>query len=301
MANPDTPGAAQPAESTLTLAKPEPAWRAWLGRGWSWMLLACVVLAASGAARAIQQQQIARAKSVFEPCPFPLADMPLRFGDWESQPDDVEVLDDQTIRITGSTDRIVRRYVNKYIGVQITALVLYGPAEPVIPHTPDVCFPANGYGQDGPVTYAEVAVGKQKVPFRTAAYTKSAGGKKDRVRSYYSFRLNDGGWSPDVGGGKQFYRSNPGVFKVQIQRKMSDGERAIIARDGSKGGAGIEPIEDFLVLMLDNLEERIAARQSSGGKTAAADPQRGERNSRSVEDRDGDADRPRFAMVKGMN
>ena len=49
------------------------------------------------------------------------------------------------MQITGGTDHILRTYVDELTGVSLGVLVLFGPAEPVLPHVPEICYPANGF------------------------------------------------------------------------------------------------------------------------------------------------------------
>lgn len=251
----------------------------WLDHGVGWMVLACALLLVGGGWREIQSRQIQRERSVFEACPFPLESIPHQFGDWVSNPSDTEVLDDLTIRITGSTDRFIRRYTNQFTGVGASVLVLYGPAEPVLPHTPTICFPATGYSLDGSIGYTTIKVAGKDAGFRTATYSKNVGLQSSRVRSYYSFRL-DGQWSPDAGSGRRFYRSNPGIFKVQVQRDMRRDEK-IAAND---------PLDDFIAKLLTDIESRIAA--SGKGSTSVAQPATTVQSTREVRT-ERDADRSR--------
>ena len=120
-------------------------------------------------------------------------------------------LDSLTMRITGGTDHILRTYVDELTGVSLVVLVLFGPAEPVIPHTPEVCYPASGYqpadDADGSGRSSR-RTGSSTSVFRSAVYAKSGGRAMLREGVYYSFRL-EGQWSPDVGAGRKFPRRNP--------------------------------------------------------------------------------------------
>ena len=232
--------------------------RPMLESGWAWMVIACVLLTTTGLIRNDQDRQIGRDRSAIDPCPFPLNRLPENLGDWTIREGSEFQLDDQTVRITGSTEHLIRTYTDNFTGVQLSVLILYGPAEPVLPHTPEVCFPATGFRLESEIGQSDVAYNEDKeARFRTASYFRSRGRVGDQVRVYYSFRL-DGVWAPDIGAGKRFNRSNPGIFKVQIQRPMMVGEQ--IARD--------EPIEKFLALLLPEIERRIA--QGEAGPIEAA-------------------------------
>ena len=136
-------------------------------------------------------------------------------------------------------------------------LVLFGPAGPVVPHTPEICYPACGFVASDETSDRMIRTATdQSVPFRSAVYSKSGGRSVDREEVYYSFRLGKD-WSPDMGRGRKFPRKNPGIFKVQIQRRVVPGER----RDRD------DPIEQFLALLIPELERRV---NQSAAKVATA-------------------------------
>jgi hypothetical protein len=159
------------------------------------------------------------------------------------------------LRITGAKDYRIRTYKDESTGVRLIVLLLFGPLEPVIPHVPEVCYPANGFEKiDEPINrtvkfdYRD-ASGKerenQSAVFRSSVYRKG----KTLEGVYHSFRFK-GEWTPDVGLGRDLPRRKPGVIKVQIQRLVAPGE----SRDGDKYP---EPIEDFLKSYLPAIEEKI--------------------------------------------
>ncbi|WP_435022696.1 exosortase-associated EpsI family protein (plasmid) [Tundrisphaera sp. TA3] len=223
------------------------------------MALACVLIGTAGWLRTRQDRQLGIERSTFQPCPFQLEDIPQQLGSWKNEPSLARQLDDKTVQITGSTDHLVRTYVDDLTGVRLSLLVLYGPAEPVIPHTPEVCYPATGFSPDGAALQREIPYGDKFAVFQAAIYSRPGTLVSVRERAYHSFRL-DGRWSPDVGRGIKFHRSNPGLFKVQIQRGMSQGEKP------DKN----EPIEAFLAMLIPDLERRIA--EGDPSEASAASP-----------------------------
>jgi hypothetical protein len=153
--------------------------------------------------------------------------------------------------------------VDDLTGVKLVVLLLFGPVEPVVPHTPEVCYPANGFGnaedpslREFEFSYQEPAGQevKRKASFRSAIYQKSGGRSVMREGVFHSFRLN-GEWSPDVATGRKFPRRNPGVFKLQVQRMVAEGERRNdkLLKD---------PIEEFLMVLIPEVERQIGAAAS---------------------------------------
>ena len=163
-----------------------------------------------------------------EKCPITLASIPKELGVWHLVEGGEKKLDELTMVITGGTEHLLRTYADDQTGVTLSVLILFGPAMPVLPHTPDVCYPSSGYARvDGPSDWTikfgldDDANGEAR--FRSAIYQKSTGRLTDRQVACHSFRL-DGTWSPDIGVGRKFPRQNPGIFKVQVQRMAAEGE-----------------------------------------------------------------------------
>jgi hypothetical protein len=234
-----------------------------------WAIAGCLLLSASGGLRMVQDRRHQSEKSYRESCPINLDQLPETFGDdWKSVKGEDRKLDDQTMRITGGTAYKIRTYANDLTGVLVTILILFGPAEPVLPHTPQICYPSSGFAPDDPSTLRtiEFPIGTAKpgeattarATFLAETYAKPNGRQMLREAVYHSFRL-DGEWSPFVGQGRKFPRRNPGIFKVQIHRLVAERESV---------GPG-DPIEQFLQKFLSELEVEIQAAASAGAKTVA--------------------------------
>ena len=215
----------------------------------AWGFAASLLLVGSGALRAIQASRHQEEKNYKVQSPFALKDLPKSVGTWRIVEGSETKLDDLTTRITGSTDYVLWKYKDDQTGTMLSALILYGPAEPVVPHTPQVCYPATGFRDVSGIIDHDVKFGDGKVAsFRSNVFAKSGG--RDVIRNvvYHSFRL-DGNWSPGIAFLK-FPRKNPGIFKIQIQRRVIEGEG---------NGTANEPIEQFLGAFLPALERQIAA------------------------------------------
>jgi hypothetical protein len=145
--------------------------------------------------------------------------------------------------------------------------VLFGPAEPVLPHTPQVCYPSSGFASSDPPSLRtiEFPIGRPgkgevtqgRADFLSATFAKPNGRQMLREAVYHSFRL-DGLWSPSIGEGRKFPRRNPGVFKIQIHRLIAERESV---------GPG-DPLEQFLQKFLTEMETRI--RDAGTGQEAKA-------------------------------
>jgi hypothetical protein len=235
----------------------------------TWAVIACLFLGSSWVVRALQDRRHKEESSWVETCPFPLKEIPRTLGHWVASSED-QKLDSQTMLITGGTDHVIRTYSDDSTGVRLVVLILFGPVEPVIPHVPEICYPANGFKKleepiNRTIQYScEDCPDKPKDKSEASAIFRSSVYQKGRIHEgvYHSFRYN-GEWSPDVGGGKKLPRRNPGVFKVQIQRLMVPNE----SRDIDKYP---DPIEDFLKSLLpviDRESSRGTAKEASKNLT----------------------------------
>lgn len=218
----------------------------------AWCAAAAVLLVGSGVFRVVQAARVVDDTGATAESPFPLRDIPKQIDTWRVLEGGDTQLDSQTTRITGSTDHILRTYCDEATGVTLSVLILYGPAEPVTPHTPQVCYPASGFAAVGDSVDTKVAYEQGKgADFRTAVFGKSGGRDLLLQTVYHSYRLN-GEWSPIIDF-RKLPRRNPGVFKVQIARRSFPQE--------PRGED--EPIEAFLAKLLPILERMNAEATTS--------------------------------------
>lgn len=219
----------------------------------AWSLATSGFCLAGGAWRVLRSAPIGPNDLTSTP-PFRLDTIPRALDGWKYVEASETQLDPMTTRITGSTDHMIRTYYDEMTGTAVSVLVLYGPAEPVLPHTPQACYPASGYRSlAGPSDHAIKLDDHRSATFRSGLFGKSGGRAVIRQLVYHSYRL-DGVWSPDVTD-RSLPRRWAGLFKVQVQRRVLDGERT----DGE------DPIESFLRQLLPELEKMIAAAPPATG------------------------------------
>ena len=223
-----------------------------------WGVLASLALIGSGAFRFYQTQRYQEESPIDLASPFPLKEIPQKLDGWHLMDGSATVLDPLTTRITGSIDHTIGNYINEQTGVTVTLLALFGPAEPMLPHTPEVCYPSSGYKMMGGIVDRNVKLDDGKIlRFRTDIFVKSGGRAPIQEMVYHSFR-HDGDWIPTVNM-KNSPRKNPLIYKVQVVRRMVAGEQRTKE----------EPIEGFLRKMIPELERMIA---SGGPELPPAEP-----------------------------
>jgi hypothetical protein len=224
------------------------------------MVLACLLLGLSGGVRFWRDHQFAVLSSENKGCPFPLVELPKVLGTWHVADDSEMQLDPETARIAGSTDHIIRTYVDSRTGEKIHVLVLYGLAEDVYPHTPEVCYPASGHQA---VTQAKenlwnIPGVERPVDFRSQVYyRRGSAGDHHYYEVCYAFR-HGGTWKPDMSGEWKKFRYVPGMFKIQTTREVTAGA-------ASPDAAESDVSKSLIIELVQDLERRIAS--STGPNT----------------------------------
>jgi Protein of unknown function (DUF3485) len=229
---------------------------------WKWMAVTCLILGISGGIRYWRDWKFASIAVKSEAAPFPLVQLPRAAGTWQAGEGSETQLNSDVARIAGSSDHVLRNYLDEKTGEQASTLVLYGPAAVVFAHTPEACYPAAGYQVvrgpvDGTITVPGVT---GPVHYRWATYVRRHAGLNRYEESYYTFRHN-GDWLPDVGGRWKTFRYHPGIFKVQISHPVSS------LTENGKGG----PCEPLLAELVRQVDERLTA--GGPGQAAASAPE----------------------------
>jgi hypothetical protein len=193
---------------------------------WALMAVTCILLGISGGVRFwrdLKYRTLAQESTV---CPFPLKDLPNSMGSWHAVEGSDGKLDPDIARLAGSTDHIIRTYEDKKTGEQVTALVLYGLADSVFGHIPEICYPASGFQQSVASVNQQFSIpgSTTSVQYRSACFTKSLSmvgiGQSEEAEVCYTFRHN-GEWLPELASRWKSFRYHPAMFKIQLQRRAS--------------------------------------------------------------------------------
>lgn len=223
-----------------------------------WITIACILLGLSGGVRHWRSMQFLALENQTKESPFPLKEIPHVLGTWRSPEGAEATLDPEIARIAGSTDHMIRSYVDDKTGEQVTVLLLYGPSQNVWAHTPEVCYPASGFTTMIPSR--EVQIPLEGTPrtaaFSEALYSKSRGGVTELSEVYYSF-LNAGAWRSDMAGQWKQFRYHPGMFKIQVERHVKTPQ------------LGDSPAKELLGLLVEEIEKRSASDASPAAPSTA--------------------------------
>jgi Protein of unknown function (DUF3485) len=153
-----------------------------------------------------------------------LKELPRSLGSWHAVEGSDTELDPQIARVAGSSDHVIRTYQEEKTGEQVTALILYGLADSVFGHTPEVCYPTAGYQQSGPAVDQRFTIPGTTFPveYRSLVFTKSLAGvsRYEEAEVCYTF-LHNGQWLPDLKSRWKSFRYHPAMFKIQLQSRSS--------------------------------------------------------------------------------
>ena len=204
-----------------------------------------------GGIRYLRDWQFQSLNKESEKPPFPLKEFPKTLGDWHEVEGTEIALDPQIARIAGSSDHLVRTYVNSRNGEQVSVMILYGLAYLVWPHTPDACYPAAGFKSVPPSRDVDIDVPETpiKARFRELNFAKYQTGAGIYQQVYYSLR-NAGEWGLNLENNWKSFRYNPGMFKVQVQRQVA-----------AVGKAENNSLEELLGKIVQEIEQRLAAKK----------------------------------------
>jgi hypothetical protein len=247
-----------PMSATVNVPQPPVAAKAVMSP-WMWMAVTCLLLAISGGVRYWRDWQFATLAVKSEATPFPLAELPRAAGTWQAGKGSETQLDPEVARIAGSSDHVVRNYLDDKTGDMASALILYGLASRV--HTPEACYPSAGYKLiKGPIDRSIQVPGVSgPVRYRWATYVKRVGGINRYEEAFYTFRHN-GEWVPDHQDRWKMFRYYPGLFKVQIAHPVS-----ILNEDGQG------PCEALLAEVVRQIDDRLSG--GGAGQVVAPSPE----------------------------
>ncbi|MFO0959099.1 MAG: hypothetical protein U0800_17005 [Isosphaeraceae bacterium] len=242
-------------------------------RFWIWAVGSCLILGAAAGARAWQHTRFEGEEGEgLKPLPFPLGSLPINVGHYHAQEGVDMKLDPAVMRYAGGKDDLVRTYVDEDTGISLMVMVLYGRADRVVEHIPDLCYSGAGYvpSQVGPgrrdraIEFEGIDGRPESASFRIGVYEKGlAQGSVQREEAYHAFRFRDR-WSPEnpmTGRNRRPF----GIFKIQVQRRLGPYEY----QNANRRNAIANPCEAFLQDFLATFEQRLAEAQRQEQASAA--------------------------------
>jgi hypothetical protein len=217
-----------------------------------------LILGISGGIRLWRDWEFYTVAKKHEVCPIRLADLPRQLGTWRSIAENDSKLDPEIARIAGSKDHLIRKYQDEKSGEEVCVLVLFGPADSVFGHLPEVCYPSVGYRQNGPAQDHQLTVpGWRPARFRVAYFNKKSGPRLHEVEVCHTF-LHKNEWLPSVADRWKTFRLYPAMFKIQIERVA-----------GRQSFEFSSPAESILSEFVAQINQRLAEKEGPAKNAAA--------------------------------
>jgi hypothetical protein len=188
-----------------------------------------------------------------------LADVPVNFGDWERQGEDIEAKPGQVG--AGVAGCLQRRFTHRGTGQTVVIALVNGRPGPVATHTPEVCYGASGYVV-GDKKAAEIGNDRTS-QFWTSIAVKTRVVDQTRLRLYWAWNGGDG-WTASADPRGQFSRFRyPVLHKLYVLRDLSNlppnGEKTPTRGDADARGypERDEVCEAFLKAFLPELDRTL--------------------------------------------
>jgi hypothetical protein len=170
-----------------------------------------------------------------------MAKMPLQVGNWRG-----EVLPTQDAGLLGNVyGYFSGRYTNNRDGNSVTVFLLGGPPGPVAIHTPDACYPANGYEMVGQAPLSVPVPGADSAEFWSADFLRTRAAEQSRLHILWSWNAGGRWLVPDSP--RLTFAQYPVLYKLYVIREVPHYQE--------KGGT--DPAQDFLQVLLPTLEQSL--------------------------------------------
>lgn len=167
--------------------------------------------------------------------------VPVSFGDWTGTNNEIEP---ESMARAGIRGYVFRTYRHSRTGLELSVLLVCGQGGPISVHTPDVCYAGNGY---------QIAVGQRRLTvgegseFWSGQFSKPDAIVPERLQFYWAWSSNAARWQAPENPRWNLARY-PAVFKLYIVRNLTQ-----------KGKVDDEPVRDFLIAFLPELEKTLGA------------------------------------------
>jgi hypothetical protein len=188
-----------------------------------------------------------------------LNELPKTLGSWQWIEGSESQLEPEVARTAGSNVNFLREYFNEKGGERVSVMVLYGLADTVFAHAPDICFPGHGYSVIITPRDRPLAIPGLKAPAvcRAAIYAEKVG-PLNRFSLVYHIFGHDGQWVPELGSRWKSFRYHPGAFRILVRRTVSDSSTL---EDG--------PCESLLSQLIQEINRRSSPNPGGAADRAA--------------------------------
>lgn len=167
-----------------------------------------------------------------------LEKVPMNVGDWQGRPSE---LDRRQLEAGNISGHLLRTYVNRKTGEELTTLVVCGRPGPISVHTPDICYQGAGYALErSPERVTVAADGSAGAgEFFRGDFLKTTGAVPSGLRILWSWN-GGGGWRA-AENPRLAHAASGALYKLYVVRQFSGGGPTRVGDD-----VGIEFLRAWL-------------------------------------------------------
>lgn len=156
--------------------------------------------------------------------------LPAEIGPWVGANNSVT---EETLNTAGAVSHVSRTYTNQQTGEKVDLWLVVGHARDISRHTPDICYPSQGFAMDGSQLKQPIKPEgtTEDASFHTARFKKEAalGGGGPLVRVFWAWNPNtedEKEWvSPDSS--RVAFGNNRALYKLYFTSAMKDREESV--------------------------------------------------------------------------
>ncbi|MCG8450911.1 MAG: EpsI family protein [Pirellulales bacterium] len=188
--------------------------------------------------------------------------VPIELGDWVGEDLPVDMVTKST---AGAVNYVSRRYVNRRTKQEVTLWLIVGHSRDICRHTPDVCYPNQGFRRVGsqlkhPIPITDTG---RDADFYTAMFSKEDPAGRHDERVFWSWNRPDTNlWEAPVNP-RFHYGLSRALYKVYFVSRVPRDENTIA------GNAAVE----FAELMLPALNKALFPQQKASSAEVEATPE----------------------------
>jgi hypothetical protein len=196
------------------------------------------------------------------------ANVPMNIGDWVGTDHEVE---DIITEKAGAVAHVNRVYRNTETGEEVAMWLIAGHAKDIVRHTPDICYPAQGYRRaQNQITHEMPTADGTKAVFWTAVFAPETQLDAGMRRVFWAWAISpEGDAEPEwraPSSPRQTFRNTPSLFKMYFTSLLTPREET----------AAASPCTDFARTCIPRVNEALfgdvpanGAAPSSEATTAA--------------------------------
>jgi len=123
-----------------------------------------------------------------------IARLPLKLGEWQGE--DIAATE-REIKASGAVGHLSRIYRNQLTGEQVSLFLICGHMRHVSVHTPDRCYPANGFEQQGEPQRFTIATSAGPIETFTTTFRQEEATGIHRQRVFWTWGYEDHWQAPE--------------------------------------------------------------------------------------------------------